>query len=112
MAIKKHLLLLLLVLQLNGCASLGLLGEVVGPAFSATGAYFSYKASKVEPINVTTVSRDCYLKTYIQVTCENRVELKQTKEGMALLQNIAKENKLFAEQCPDFEVPPKLDCSK
>ena|SRR3990167_11181612 len=94
----KHVViscLLLLSVFNYGCGGAVPVIEAVGTVTSATGAYFSYKALQQDPVNVTTVAKECVLKMeYVRVNCAARPYLTPEEKDV-----IAKNNRTLVEIC-------------
>lgn len=88
------ILVLILTIGISGCVAL----EVIPSVLSATGSYYSYKAAKVEPVNVTTISKDCHLYEYVEVDDETWEALPNDVK-----QHIGINNKLMVENCPNID---------
>lgn len=69
--------------------------SVIGTATSAGGTYFSYQASKIEPVEVTTLSKECVLGLdYVQIGCDSRKGMTQAEK-----RSIATNNRKLVEIC-------------
>lgn len=67
----------------SGCAAMPAI-EAAGSGLSALGAYFSYKALQQDPVEVTTISKECTFIRYISIPCEERAGLSpETKQAIA-----------------------------
>ena len=77
-------------LTCSGCQLL----QVASAGAGAVSSYYSYKASKVEPVAVTTISKDCLWYSYITVPQLDR--LTATSE---LTDQIKVNNKLAVTHC-------------
>lgn len=108
---QKQLEIAALLLTTITCSSCTVMVEVVPPVVSAMGSYFSYKTSKIEPVVVTTISKDCYLKTYTQISCDLRKSIRATDKGEMLLKQISDENRLYMENCPNAVKPDPISCN-
>jgi len=92
------------------CSGCAVLADVIPPVVSTVGSYFSYEAANVDPVEVTTISKDCYIKKYISVNCALRTAIRATEDGESLLKNISDENKLYMEICPNAVKPDPISC--
>ena len=101
----KMILALMIIGNLYGCSAALPVIQTVGSGAAATGAYFSYKASKQPTVEVTTLARECVWYKYVRVSCPSRVAL-TPDEARAIRDN----NRLYEELCPDAVVPDKLEC--
>src|SRR3990167_2081443 len=98
-------LLLLATISFFGCGGAITVVETVGSAASAAGAWWSYKALRKDPVEVTTIGRECGFYQYVRVPCGERGALSaETKKA------IADNNRLAVEFCPGMERPAALDC--
>ena len=98
-------ILLSLIIGCSGCAGLQTGLEVAGAGASAAGAYFSYKALRQDPVNVTTVSKECILGfEYTRVSCADRSVM-----SIELKDKIARDNRVLVELC-GVERPEIIRC--
>jgi len=87
---------------MTGCSVAPELVSVVG---SATSSYFSYQASKIEPVEVTTLSKDCILNLkYAQISCVTRRVMTKAEK-----QVISTNNRKLVEIC-GIDKPKILIC--
>ena len=91
----------LILILVSGCSLTGCVGiQVVSAGLSAVGGYYSYKASKIDPVEVTTISKDCYLYKYVSVPIPERESLsEETKRA------IATNNFTMVSNCPNITKP-------
>jgi len=84
---------------LNGCIAF----EVVKGVTAAVTTYWTYQIKNIDPINVTTISKECHLYEFVCLTQE-------TKDSINLddWDTIAYNNRVIVENCPNVEKP---DCS-
>ena len=94
-------ILLTLAVGCSGCEAI----PAIGASASATGAYFSYKALQQDPVNVTTISKECILGfEYTRVSCADRAVMSDE-----LKQKIARDNRVLVELC-GVEKPEIIRC--
>ena len=92
----------LILILITGCSLTGCVGiQVVSAGLSAVGGYYSYKASKIDPVEVTTISKDCYLYKYVSIPVPERESLSEESKRA-----IAVNNKLMTENCGGLVVKP------
>lgn len=96
--------LLIATIGFDGCAAVGPAVKAGTAGLSAASAYWSWQALQSDPVNVTTLSRECTFIRYVQVPCDERKQLSaETKKA------IADNNRLAIEIC-GMERPLPLNC--
>lgn len=111
MRIKCAPTILALTIFCSGCAGAGAALKAGTAAASAAGSYWSYKAFKADPVQVTTLSRECTWFKYVSVPCEQRAAIRAAADGEALLKSIADNNRLAVELC-GIEKPEAARCAQ
>ena len=98
-------LLILLTLGCSGCGAIEPIASVIGAAASATSGYYSYKVYQQDPVEVTTLSKECVLGLkYARISCETR-EVMTDEEKRLLAEN----NRKLVEIC-GIEKPEAITC--
>ena len=98
---KLILTILIVGSSLQGCIFL----QATTSAASATGSYYSYQAYQQDPVNVTTLSKECLLGLkYARISCNSRVYLTDDEKAV-----LAENNSKLVELC-GIEKPAELTC--
>ncbi|GAI78377.1 unnamed protein product [marine sediment metagenome] len=80
--------------------SCAVLPELVSGIGTGISGYYSYKAATRDPVEVTTISRDCLFYEWVPVSDEVWDTL-----PVKLKQSIGLNNKLAVQNCPNIEKP-------
>ena len=97
--LARLILILTITCNLTGCVGI----QVVSAGLSAVGSYYSYQTSKKDPVEVTTISKDCYLYKYVSIPVPERESLsEETKRAIAI------NNKIMTENCGGLVVKPEI----
>jgi len=100
--LKITLTILIVGCSLQGCIFL----QATTSAASAVGSYYSYQAYQQDPVNVTTLSKDCLLGLkYARISCNSRVYMTDDEKAV-----LAENNRKLVELC-GIEKPAELICS-
>lgn len=95
-------ILLIQILGISGCGGAVPVIEAVGTVASTTGAWFSYKALQQDPVQVTTVAKECVLgMKYISIGCPAWEVMTDVEK-----QSISVTNRTLVEICGADRPPP------
>jgi len=99
---KYALILTILLIGTNGCGGAVPVIEAVGTGASTLGAYYSYKALQQDPVQVTTVAKECVLGLeYISIGCPAWEVMTDVEK-----QSISTTNRTLVEICGADRPPP------